>query len=105
MIECINFKKHESGTLLGFADFYDSVRGQEIFGCTLHQKDARRWLNLPSREYMDGDIKKYVPIMRYREKEDYEKFISEAKEAIDNFLEADEASMPVVTDEIGNAPF
>ena len=47
-------------------------------------KDGRRWLNLPNKEYKDKDGEtKYQPIIRFRDKDHYNKFCEIAKEAVD----------------------
>jgi len=70
-IEILNYKKLEKGSLLGFVDFYVPKMGLEIFGSSIHQKDGRRWLNLPSKEYKDKDTSetKWSSVIRFRERE------------------------------------
>ena len=98
-IECTEFRAHEKGTLQGFANFWVPKMGLEIYGCALHMKDGRRWLNLPSREYKDdlGEIK-YMNIIRFRDKYHYVKFGEAAKKAIDEWC-AKNASSPMVKDD------
>ncbi len=86
MIECINFKSYQKGSLQGFADFYLPRWGVEIKGCSLYMKDGQRWLNLPSQPYKneDGDTK-YAPSIRFREKTHYDRFCEQAKAAIDDY--------------------
>ncbi len=93
MIECMNFKSHESGTLLGFATLFLPKMGLEIFGCSMHKKGDRRWLNLPSREFEENGEKKYLNVIRFREKSHYESFCSEAKKAIDKWIEEREENL------------
>ncbi len=90
MIECINFREHISGTLLGFANLFVPKWGLEIYGCSLHKKGDRRWLNLPSREYQEEGEKKYASTMRLREKDHYEFFCRQAKEAVDTWINENE---------------
>lgn len=92
MIECINFRTQTSGALLGFADFFVPKMGLEIKGCTLFQKNGRRWLNLPSKEYEKDGEKKYAPIVKFREKEHQEAFATAAIKAIDDFCATQAAS-------------
>lgn len=83
-IECMEFRKHIKGNLLGFLNIYVPKMGIEIFGCSLWQKDGRRWINLPSREYQDNEGNtKYMPSIRFREKSHYNGFIKAAKDALD----------------------
>ena len=83
-VECMRYKSVNKGSLLGYADLFVPKTGLEIYGCTLHQKEGRRWINFPSREYSDetGE-KKYAPIVRFREKAHMEGFTKVAKEAIE----------------------
>lgn len=84
MIECMKYKRVNKGTLLGYADLYMPKMGIEIYGCSLHQKDGKRWVNLPSREYTDDKgEKKYMSIVRFPNKFHLDEFIKQAKEAIE----------------------
>lgn len=86
MIECIGFRKHESGTLQGFANFFIPKMGLEIYGCALHKKGERRWLNMPSKEIIEDGKIIYLSVIRFRDKGHFELFIKQAKEAIDNWV-------------------
>ena len=82
----IGFKSHKSGSLLGFANLFVPKWGVEVYGCTLHQKEGRRWLNLPSREYEDENgERKYLNILRLREKSHYNSFTSQSTECVEKW--------------------
>lgn len=83
-IECLKFQSQQKGSLIGFADFYIAKTGLEIYNCSVYQKDGRRWVNFPSREYTtpDGE-KKYLPYLRFRDPNHKEKFGELALKAID----------------------
>jgi len=86
MIECTKFKSlaKPGSSLQGFADLYIDKWQLEIFGCTLHMKDGKRWLNLPNKEYLDDQgVKKYAPIIKFKTKDLQDTFSEKAKEAID----------------------
>lgn len=86
MIECTKFTSFQKNTLLGYADFFIPKMGLEIFGCQLHQKNGRRWVNLPSKEFTTpAGEKAYAPIVRFKEKEHQIRFGDEALKAIDTF--------------------
>jgi len=89
-VECIQFRSHESGALKGFANFRVPKMGIELFGCSYFMKDGRRWLSLPSREYVDPESgeKKYISIMRFIEKEHLDAFCKAALHAIDEWCKA-----------------
>ena len=58
MIECLKYKPINKGSLLGYADIFVPKMGLEIFGCSLHQKDGRRWVNFPSKNIPMTMVKK-----------------------------------------------
>ena len=83
-IECIKYVSVNKGSLLGYADFYVQKTGLEIIGCQLHQKEGRRWINMPSKEYTnDQGEKKYAPCVRYRERAHMDAFSELCKKAIE----------------------
>lgn len=86
MIECINFRSLNRGTLQGFADIFVPKWGVEIHGFTLHMKDGKRWINFPSKEYKNekGETK-YSSTIRFKKKDHYEVFCNEVKKAIDTW--------------------
>jgi hypothetical protein len=84
MIECTNYKPVNKGSLLGYADLLLIKSGMQIFGCSLHQKDGGRWVNMPSREYTnDAGEKKYLSIVRFQDPERMKAFSVEAMKAIE----------------------
>lgn len=86
-MECIRFVPHQSGYLLGFADFYLPDLGYELKGCTLFQKEGQRWINFPGKEYIKDGVKKTTPFIWYRDREKREEFMNKAKAAIDKFCQ------------------
>jgi len=86
-VECLDFRSCEKGSLRGFANFFISNYGIEIYGCTLYMKDGKRWVNLPSREYKDSATgeSKYVSVVRFRNKKQHDTFSEAAKAAIDEW--------------------
>jgi len=95
-IECIGFKQCQINTLQGFANFYIPATGMEIYGCTLHDKDGRKWLNLPSREYTQDGEKKYLSVIRFREKSHYDAFTSAAKAAVEKWIAHNDGAEPTI---------
>lgn len=84
-IECIRYTPVNKGSLVGYADLYVVKWDFEIFGCQLYQKDGKRWVNFPSKEYQDKQTgeKKYSFVNRFRNKNNFEAFTKSAKEAIE----------------------
>lgn len=85
MIECTSFRSYEKGCLQGFANLFIPKWGVEIYGATLNMKDGKRWVNLPSKEFDENGTKKYIPIMKFRDRGLSEKFSELAKKAIEDY--------------------
>lgn len=82
----MKFVRINRGHFLGFADLYLPECGIEIKGCTLYENNGARWVNLPSKEYVDEhNERKYAYVIRYRNDEKYKEFCRLAKEAIDKY--------------------
>lgn len=94
-IECTNYKPVNKGNLLGYADFFMARSGMEIYGCGVYQKDGRRWVNMPSREYTNADgEKKFLSIVRFREKPVQQAFSETALKAVDEKIKRDQIKQP-----------
>jgi hypothetical protein len=54
-MECaiLNFKRHDSGAMLGFCDL--QVGGLTVRGCKLFRKDDKVWFSWPSEKRQDKD--------------------------------------------------
>ena len=56
-VNCLSFKPHRSGTLRGFASIHVPKMRLRIHGVALHQKDGRRWAQMPTQVMVrDGQI-------------------------------------------------
>ena len=56
-VNCLSFKPHRSGTLRGFASVHVPRLRMRIHGIVLHEKDGRRWAQLPAQVLLrDGQI-------------------------------------------------
>jgi len=87
-IICLKFNKVDKGHLIGFADLLLTKQGMEIRGCQLMQKEGRRWLSMPSKEYQDAaGEKKYYSIVKYQDKEVDKQFQVYAMKAIDEYIQ------------------
>lgn len=86
-ITCTAFKQVNKGVLIGFANIYIPKWGVEIFGVSLFEKNGKRWISMPSREYEDktDGKKKYMPHIRFREKSHGDLFASKVMDAIVKF--------------------
>jgi hypothetical protein len=54
MIEVTSFKPFQKSSLQGFAVIRMTNIGLEVRDVTLHQKNGKRWLQLPSKNYQPG---------------------------------------------------
>lgn len=86
MIECLKFKAVEKGALIGYADFHLPTMGIEIFGCAVFMSNGKRWISMPSREFKDHEgNKKFIPLFRFREKEQQQSFNKQGWVAIQEY--------------------
>lgn len=83
MIKCIRYKPYSQGSLIGFADIFVSNWGLEIYGISYHEKDGKRWVNFPSKEYEKDGEKKHANFMRFPDSRQYTLFCEKVKEAIE----------------------
>lgn len=72
---------------MGAASIFVPKWGIEIHGITLHQKDGKRWINFPSRQYEKDGEKKYMPYFRFPNKDHYSLFCDAVKKAIERHAE------------------
>ena len=89
-VECVSYRPFKKGCLEGFADLWVPKMGLEFYGCTVHSKDGKRWLNLPSKEYEDKDSgeRKFRHVVRFRNSAHYTQFGIHALESIDRWIQA-----------------
>lgn len=86
MIKCTYFNPYEKGALKGFATLFIEKWQFEIMDCKLYEKDGRRWISFPMKEFKDknGDVK-YKPYVRFIDKGMMNEFIRQALDAIDEY--------------------
>jgi hypothetical protein len=92
-IECTKFTPLNKGVLVGFADLYVAKMDLEIYGCQFCNKDGRRWLNMPQKEYVKDNEKKYLSIVRFRDKVKQDMFAEAAIKAIEKKI-GEQAAAP-----------
>jgi hypothetical protein len=85
-ITIMNARKLSKGALIGFFDV-ELPSGMKLNGCTLLEKDGKRWIGLPSKEWVKGDgTKSWVPIVEIPDRADRDKFaalvLPEAEKAL-----------------------
>jgi hypothetical protein len=106
-IECTKFTPLNKGVLVGFADLYVQKMDLEIFGCQLCNKNGKRWLNMPQKEYLKDNEKKYLSIVRFRDKAKQDAFAEAAIKAIEKKIveQAQAPKAPAYEDMQGELPF
>ena len=63
-IEIKRYKAFEKGTLRAFFTIYIPEWHLEIRDLALHEKNGKRWANLPAKQYQDQDETKYMPLVK-----------------------------------------
>src|SRR5580704_12907004 len=62
-------KVYEKRTLKAFLDFTFTDIGVRINGVMLHEKDGKRWVGMPAREYQSNEGRAWSPIVDFSSKE------------------------------------
>lgn len=90
-IEIVAFKPMDKGTLRGFLTVKLTNVGMEIRDCTLHDKEGRRWIGLPSRQYekVDGTTT-WTPIVLFYDRDKEGQFRAATLKALEEFMAAPE---------------
>ncbi len=91
---CTAWKPFERNTLQGFADLWLRAARLNIRGCAVHQKNAKRWVQLPARPQLDKDRNlvrdtsgkiQYATILELDSQEVADRFNAAALTAIEDF--------------------
>jgi hypothetical protein len=78
-----NFREHRNNTLQGFFDVKITNLCLEIRGCCLHEKDGRKWVQLPSKPYEKEDGSKgWQYILDFYDRDKREAFQKDVLNAI-----------------------
>jgi hypothetical protein len=69
-----NAKSMRKGTLLGFFDL-EMPSGLIVRGAMLFEKNGKRWVGFPSKEWVKSDgTKGYMPLLEFSSREISDKF-------------------------------
>jgi hypothetical protein len=69
-----NPRRIRKGTLVGAFDL-EMPSGLKIIGAMLFEKDGKRWVNFPSKEWIDKEgNKKYLPLLEFTLREVSDRF-------------------------------
>jgi DNA-binding cell septation regulator SpoVG len=61
-------KVYEKRTLKAFLDFTFTDIGMRINGAMIHEKDGRRWIGMPAREYQTNEGRAWSPVVDFSSK-------------------------------------
>ena len=84
-VEILKYKEFQKNSLQGFVDLKMTQVGLDIRGCTYHEKNGKRWIGLPGREYKDNGETKWANILKFDD-EFHWKFQKAALEALDRHI-------------------
>lgn len=85
-IEIVSFKPFSKNTLQGFATIRMTNVGVEIRDVTLHEKNGKRWIQLPSKSYEKDGKALWACILDFYDKSRGEQFQKATLAALDAFL-------------------
>lgn len=88
-VQISDWKPREKGSLRGFFTV-TLASGMVIQGCMLHEKDDRRWIGLPAREYMLQDERKFASIISFVDRATENKFRDLILAALDAYIDETE---------------
>jgi hypothetical protein len=75
-------------TLQAWIDFTLLDIGLAIKGAAIHEKEGRRWLSLPSREYVKNGEKSWIPTIEFSSREAADRITNAVLAAFDEFSAA-----------------
>jgi len=93
-VVCTAFKPFERNTLKGFADLWLRGARLNIRGCAVHEKNGKRWVQLPAKPQLDKDRElirdaggkiQYAPVMEFDSREVADRFNAAALKAVEAF--------------------
>ncbi len=91
---CTAWKAYEKNTLKGFADLWLRAARLNISGVAVHEKNGRRWVQLPARPQLDKDRNlvrdsdgkvQYGKVIDFDSREVADRFNAAALKAIEDF--------------------
>jgi hypothetical protein len=93
-VVCTAWKPFERNTLKGFADLWLRAVRLNIRNCALHEKNGRRWVQLPAKPQLDKDRNlvrgedgkiRYAKVIEFDSREVADRFNAAALKAIEDF--------------------
>jgi len=84
-LELIKYKAYKSGSLEGFADFRLTDVCLEIYGAMLFEKDGKRWILLPQKEYRKKNGgRAWQTLLKFTDAEAYHDFQKSALKQLEH---------------------
>lgn len=96
-VEIQSFRKYEKNTLKGFLSVRLTGVSLEIRDICLHEKNGSRWLALPAKQYEKDGETSWMPIIRFYDKDVWEKFQSTVLQSLAKYQqvkEPDQSEIP-----------
>lgn len=88
-IEIVVFRSYEKNTLKSFLSVRLTNAGLEIRDMTLHEKNGKRWIQLPSKPYQKDDGSQgWSYIVKFYHEARGKQFQKAVLEALDSYLQA-----------------
>ncbi len=93
-VQCTAWHPCERNTLRGFADLFLPSLHLEIRDCAVHEKNGKRWVQLPAKPQLDNNRElvrdpagkiQYATIMRFRDRPTADAFSGAVVTAIQDF--------------------
>ncbi len=78
-------KPYVKNTLQAWIDFTLVDIGLAIHGATVHTKEGRRWIGMPSRSYTDSEGTHWTPIIEFATREARDRINDAVLKALDEF--------------------
>jgi len=105
-MEITKYRPINKGYVVGNFGLKIDKWGIIINDCTLFDKNGRRWISFPQRQYEDKGEKKYAPYMSFIEKAHMTAFTEKVLTILDEYIAKNTMSAPVEKDESqGELPF
>jgi len=103
-MEILRYREINKGCVIGNFSMKIQKWGIIINDCTLFDKNGRKWISFPQRQYDDKGVKKYMPYIQFENKAHSKPFEDMVMAAIEKFKETMPAEQPKNTDQ-GELPF
>jgi len=84
MIKILKYKPIDKNHLMGFVDILVEKWGMKFYGISVCQKDGKKWISFPSRNYEKDGEKVYLEYYGFEDKNMRQRFNDEVLKALEN---------------------